>query len=208
MPFIYKITNNLNGKCYIGKTNTSVAQRFKEHVSDSKLPRCSNRPLYRAFNKYGIENFQLEVIEETDTPEDREIIWIDYYNSYHFGYNATRGGDGKSYVDYNIIMKLHNNGLSVCDIIKQTKHDRKTISNYFKTNNIVPNPHNKAKIKTMKKVMCVETGVEFESISECVRYFINLFNLKSSNKGGYSGHVGQCCKGRRKTVFGYTWRFV
>ena len=61
MSFIYKITNQINGKSYIGKTNLpSIQERFKEHISDSKRARMEKRPLYSAMNKYGIENFKIE----------------------------------------------------------------------------------------------------------------------------------------------------
>lgn len=70
MAYIYKITNSINGKIYIGKTYKTIEQRFKEHFKDSK--RYKNRPLYRAINKYGIESFKIEVIEKTNTPEERE----------------------------------------------------------------------------------------------------------------------------------------
>ena len=55
-------------------------------------------------NKYGLEHFRISLIEETDKPEEREIYWIQKLNTYHFGYNATLGGDGKHYINYNEII--------------------------------------------------------------------------------------------------------
>lgn len=97
MSFIYKITNLLNGKCYIGKTDIhTVQERFKEHVKDSK--KYLERPLYRAFNKYGIENFKVEEIEQCNIEDscEREKYWIEYYSSFKNGYNATLGRRWKS----------------------------------------------------------------------------------------------------------------
>ena len=54
MAFIYIITNDVNGKQYVGKTNRNIDKRFREHISDSKKKRCEKRPLYNAMNKYGI----------------------------------------------------------------------------------------------------------------------------------------------------------
>lgn len=72
MTFIYKITNDINQKVYIGKTEKSIKERFKEHCRDYKYPRYEKRPLYAAMKKYGTEHFHVELVEETDNPEERE----------------------------------------------------------------------------------------------------------------------------------------
>lgn len=102
MAYIYCITNNINGKRYVGKTNSSIEERFKGHIYDSFKRDCEIRPLYRAMNKYGIENFSVEQLEEchSDIASEREIYWIDKLDTYHNGYNATLGGDGKVLYDY------------------------------------------------------------------------------------------------------------
>lgn len=90
--YIYKITNQLNNKCYIGQT-TDYKRRFQEHknlgygVEENKL-------LYYAIKKYGIENFSFEVIEDkTSKYNEREKYWIQYYDSFENGYNMTEGGE-------------------------------------------------------------------------------------------------------------------
>lgn len=57
--------------------------------------------------KYGIEHFRISLIEETYQPEERERYWIEYFGSFKNGYNATQGGDGKSYLDYNLIIATY-----------------------------------------------------------------------------------------------------
>ena len=59
MAVIYVITNDKNGKQYVGKTLKTIKERFSEHIKDSKRKRNEKRPLYRAFNKYGIGHFLL-----------------------------------------------------------------------------------------------------------------------------------------------------
>lgn len=55
--------------------------------------------------KYGIGHFHIELIEETNNPEEREIYWIEKLNTYQNGYNATKGGDGKLVYDHEEILK-------------------------------------------------------------------------------------------------------
>ena len=50
--------------------------------------------------KYGVEHFHIELIEEADNPEEREIYWIENKRSFKNGYNATMGGDGKQLYDH------------------------------------------------------------------------------------------------------------
>lgn len=98
--FIYKITNNINNKRYIGKTKFLKA-RFTRHCSGQTKSYISN-----AIQKYGKDNFILEILDiiqfiEPPSKEDiikyvnsREIYFIDKYKSYTEGYNCTIGGDG------------------------------------------------------------------------------------------------------------------
>ena len=106
MAYVYKITNDVNDKIYVGKTMFSLQKRFAEHVADSKRDRNENRPLYRAMQKYGADHFHISLIEEVKSPleaEFSEAYWIDCLGAYKHGYNATKGGDGKSYLDYDYI---------------------------------------------------------------------------------------------------------
>lgn len=90
--YIYKITNKINGKCYIGQT-VDYKRRFSEHKSMG-YGNEQNKVLYKAFKKYGIENFSFEVIEnKTSDYNVREKYWIAYYDSFNNGYNMTEGGD-------------------------------------------------------------------------------------------------------------------
>jgi len=91
---IYKITNNINNKVYIGQS-INIEQRWKNHKHFEK--ERENYPLYKAFQKYGINNFSFEIIEECEPEElnEKEEYWINYYDSYDNGYNQTSGGDGR-----------------------------------------------------------------------------------------------------------------
>ena len=97
MKGIYKITNKTNNKSYIGKSK-DIEKRWQYHLSQYNSSKEYNKPLYKAFRKYGISNFSFEVLEEIEDYDifsnEREKYWIKYFNSFHFGCNATQGGDG------------------------------------------------------------------------------------------------------------------
>ncbi len=97
MTGIYKITNKINGKCYIGQSN-DIKRRFAQHKSPYEWGRNPESHLYRAFQCYGMENFSFEVIEECSEEQlnDREMYWIEYYHSMvkYDGYNLNSGGNG------------------------------------------------------------------------------------------------------------------
>lgn len=93
---IYKITNKINNNAYIG-LSINIEKRWKAHIERSKneFNKEYNKVLYKAFRKYGIENFSFEILEKCSKEElkEKEIYWIEYYNTYKKGYNATPGGD-------------------------------------------------------------------------------------------------------------------
>lgn len=96
MGYIYKITNIINNKIYIGQTSKTIQERFAVHISKAKQK--INRYLYDAMNCYGYENFIIEEIEEcsNDKLNEREVYWIKFYQSNlkENGYNMTSGGGG------------------------------------------------------------------------------------------------------------------
>ena len=90
---IYKITNTLNGKSYIGQS-INLEHRLQEHK------KCEGKSyIHNAIKKYGLNNFSFEIIEECQVSQldEREIYWINFYDSYYEknGYNMTFGGDTK-----------------------------------------------------------------------------------------------------------------
>lgn len=209
MAFIYKITNKTNGKIYIGKTEETVEKRFKQHLSESNRNRCKDRPLYKAIKKYGKENFEVSLVEETQDADIREIFWINFYNSYSNGYNATKGGDGKSYVNKDLILDVLLNTTKNCaEVARLTGYDRATCVKVAKENKLYEK-HSGLNNNLMKSVIGTNlldgTTMVFNSCREASRYFISLNNLNSKSESGYAGHIASCCNGKRKSAFGFRW---
>lgn len=107
MYSVYKITNKINNKCYIG-SSIRVEKRWKEHINTSKNPNNPqyNYPLYSAFRKYGIENFTFEILKDDfnflKEMTDYEHDMIIFYNSHKIGYNQTDLTDRADIANENI----------------------------------------------------------------------------------------------------------
>jgi group I intron endonuclease len=94
---IYKWQHKENGKCYIGQTIQGANQRRLEHLSEARHS-PTTYCFHNALRKYGEEAFTYEVIEECNSLEElneREVYWMDYYNSIDEGYNLRRAGEAK-----------------------------------------------------------------------------------------------------------------
>lgn len=92
---IYKVTNLINGKVYIGQTVKTLERRKSTHIACAK--RGSGIYLHRAIRKYGINNFKWQVIcicSNIDFLNEQEQYYIVYYSSFNNGYNLTTGGGG------------------------------------------------------------------------------------------------------------------
>ena len=87
---IYKVTNKVNGKVYIGQS-VDISRRWCEHMNAK-----DDIYFHKAIQKYGVENFEWEVIEQCKKKDldERESYWIEYYDSFNKGYNCTKGGEG------------------------------------------------------------------------------------------------------------------
>lgn len=99
---IYIITNQVNGKSYIGQS-VSLRSRIKDHFRNMKNQKL-DLPLYRAAAKYGIHNFKIDILESfiPDNTSNEvlierlnklEVEYISKYDTYLNGYNCTKGGD-------------------------------------------------------------------------------------------------------------------
>jgi group I intron endonuclease len=114
---IYKITNTLNGKVYIGKTTKSLNERKKTHLKRFRSGEKTH--LYSAFKKYGKDVFLWEeLISCTDIGvlDELEISFIKKYDSFKNGYNMTAGGEGGDTISMKSPEEKKNQGAKIGNI--------------------------------------------------------------------------------------------
>ena len=206
--FIYKIENDINNHVYIGKTILTIEERFREHLKEMEKYKAKNRPLYNAMNKYGCEHFYINIIEECDVAllSDREQYWIDYYNSYNDGYNATRGGDGSVLYDYDNIIERYKSGMLVHEVAEYFGCDRDVVQRALKRAKI--NPYMSMAKKCSEEVImksidgnCIK---KFPSYSNAARWLIGN-GYSKANEHSIATNIGRAANGKRKTCYGFTW---
>lgn len=211
MAYIYLITNNVNGKVYVGKTEDSLKKRFQEHCADSKKERNKNRPLYRAMNKYGCENFTISLLEETDQPEAREEFWIEQKQSYHRGYNATRGGDGKKYLDYDLIYNTY------CKLQNATR-TAEVLDTSVDT--VLAIAHQRGKVLSSHEVLRASSGKAilmfsldgkleqtFDTLADAAKFLQVNKITPTINDRGIIVHLRDCANSKRKTAYKKLWKW-
>ena len=200
---IYKITNNTNGKIYIGQTVRTLKDRMGEHIRHNRLI------IQKAIHKYGIENFSFNVIDKAQNIEElnkKEIKWINFYKCLvPFGYNQCIGGDNT--------MGFHHREVS-----KRMMSIKKSKMYLGKNNPFFGKTHSEeqrakwseerkgrnldkareASIKVIqRKVLNVDTGEIFDSIKDAA----TKYDLKPT-------HITRVCKGKRKHTGGFEWKYV
>lgn len=131
---IYKITNKVNNKSYIGQTRYTVEFRWKQHQHKK-----DNVYFHNAIHKYGVDNFLVEVLEECNIENlsSREIFYIAKYDTFNNGYNLTIGGEGNRTLvldnKYDEIKELYLSGFSSNKIATLYKVDKASIVKILKS---------------------------------------------------------------------------
>jgi group I intron endonuclease len=204
MAYIYKITNKLNNKSYIGKTEYTIEHRWKEHIRASRYKRNQSRALYRAMNKYGVENFECVLIKETSTPNEDESFFIQKYDTYHNGYNETLGGDGASYLNLpeEEICKFYLENQCLTHTAQYFGYDKMTIKKVLYKNKIP--------LFDLSSIMIKMNSQAVAQINPQTDEIIKIFSsiAEAEKATGNSKHISSVCRGKRKTAKGYKWKYV
>lgn len=194
MVGIYKFTNKLNGKIYIGQS-VNIIKRKWEHISAPSPYSYFDSVL----QKIGINNFDFEIVEQcpSELLNEKEKYWIKYYNccvldNKDGGYNLTRGGDNKQNEDnvwakltiqqvYDIIDDLEHSVISIQQLAKKYHVHYNTISNINRcyTWNWVHNYNSNIRLESQGNLNKGELGTNKITEQQAL-YIINL--LKNDNR--------------------------
>lgn len=185
MGHIYKITNLINNKVYIGQTVKTVEKRFQQHKNNSNKDYFSQIVLYKAFNKYGIENFICEEIEEVENKllDEREIYWIDYYDSYFNGYNSTIGGRATQLYNWDVddIIEKYMKLKSARKVANELGCDHSSIDKILNANRV----KRFTSAQQISKALCLvdkESKIyEFETTTDAASWLIENKFTKMTN---------------------------
>ena len=211
MYLIYKHTNMINGKIYIGKTNQEPEVRYGSNGNGYRA--CPH--FYNAIKKYGWENFKHEILLDGLTEEEaseKEIEFISQYDSCNpdIGYNIRRGGDGFNSIDSKKLWanddyrkriteknKAHwanpqykEKASNLMRIAWKDPDKRKRRSHAAKERWADEEFHKKTRERVLEacktSVQCVETEEVFDAIVDaCKKYNIHHSNIIRSIKTGY-----------------------
>lgn len=184
--YIYKTTNNINGKIYIGQRSYNG-----DILKDSYLG--SGIALKHAVKKYGKLSFSKEILEIVDrtTINDREIYWIDFYKARdkEIGYNIHEGGcmDVIAVSEKLIgVVKAPRNE-TYCKNISEAKLGDK--------NPMFGKPSPRAR-----------SLVQLAKDGTFIQEFDNSYIAAEAVNGNFS-HISACCRGKRNTHMGFMWKF-
>lgn len=203
MGYIYKITNQINNKAYIGQTIETPQDRWKDHIYTALSNKGEDNRYYfqKALRKYGIDNFTFEIIEQVDDSllNEREIYWISYYHTYKYddnhigGYNLTRGGMGNRQFDTEMLIKVfYEHGENIKETISEIGCSELTLVKALKTKGL----HGRGKDKSIYQLDSItgEILAEYPSIKEAAEYL-------QVKRGGIDRALG----GRQLTAYSYCW---
>ena len=195
---IYKVTNTLNGKIYIGFTS-NYQKRVYRHSYNSKYRK---QHLYYSIRKYGLSNFIFEELYQSldyfHCKNIMEPYFIEQYNSLIAGYNSTKGGEGSLGYKHTELARL-----------KLSAVDKNGIKNpfYNKVHRTVTIENNRQKnIEILTKLKGKSIG-QYSINGDLIQIHKSIRSAaRSINKTHPS--ILNCCKGNLEYAHGYIWRYI
>lgn len=205
---LYKITNVVNGKIYIGKTYIGYMNRWKQHKSDAfRDDRKVDYKFYRAIRNYGVDKFEVSLLGQYESGEleEMEIKTIKEYNSFYGGYNSTLGGEGRFQREYDEekIVDMYKSGISITAICEEFG---------YKSNRIVSSiiKRNVGQIDTRTKAVVLEQYDKkwnllrkFSSKGKAYEWLVE--NYKDNMKKCTAYYYIKRASETKGIAFGYHW---
>ena len=207
---IYKIENSINGKVYIGQS-TNIFYRLRNHISETFNPnsRSYDSPIHRAIRKYGIENFTFEIIDfclNKEELDEEETYWIQKYDSYINGYNATMGGEGVLRINKEDIYLLWDKGMSVAEIANETGRGKDSVIRILDG---YKNYTNEESYKRGRKACGELLGRKIKQYDLDGNYIATYSSITDAAKK-FNTDTSVICSalsGKNKSAFGFQWRY-
>lgn len=213
---IYKIENLVNGKIYIGQS-VQIEKRFQKHLRAK-----DNFLIHKALRKYGKENFTFQIIEECEQQDldNKEIYWINYYNSLMpLGYNMVDGGSsgigyskGKVVEQYDLNGQLINVYASANQASRETNIDHWSIcaccrGEYNQSGGFQWKYQEDTKIINPLNVRTDFTVLQLDkNTNEILQEFKSLKEASEITKIAKST-ICNVCNGKGKTAGGFKWKY-
>lgn len=203
---LYLITNKINNKQYIGQTINSLNHRFNQHVAHAKLR--VNTPICKAFNKYGKNNFSINLLEECSISalNEKEKHYIQKYNTYYKGYNATLGGAGGTFIKYDndLLIKTYsetNGNVTACAKIaklsKETTRLHLIRLGIHTTKNI-----------NKRKIIATELNIIFDCTIDCAKFLLLNNMTNASSIDAIASGIRKSLNSVNRRYLGILFRFI
>lgn len=187
MGEIYKITNLINDKCYVGKTKHESVIRWRDHINGYH----PSSLIHKAIVKYGVENFSFEVVESNVSEAELNMVEMFYIHKFNSktpnGYNLTDGGDGGI-------------GLIVSDETKQKQSKQRKGKSWTPLQREVLSKTRLGNNNAGKRVAMISDGKVLKIFQSTIE--------ASKLTGIYRTNISRSCRNSNLKAGGYHWQFM
>lgn len=216
---IYSIYNTITQKYYIGQS-TDIYARWQKHKA-----RYDNCAIHRAITKYGINNFKFTILEKCSEEQlnEKEIYWIEKFNSYFNGYNETSGGNRPTHTICNRIIEMYDlDGNYIKDFPSMSAAARELQCSLSLINSVIQQRRPTAKgfqfktkdddtitIGPFKKKKSGPIGkavIQFDLEGNIINEYISASEA-ARQTGLYAQNISGVCRGLKHTCGGYKWEY-